>query len=79
MKSHDSTLLWTKLTLKECSFHEFASLTNLDQNNIVDVMTKTIHCHRGTLNKLERYLIILVLVGDFCDWTFIRPMGTFLS
>lgn len=28
-------------------------------------MTKTIHFHRGTLNQLERYLIILVLVGDF--------------
>lgn len=54
------------------------SVTNLDQNNIIGVMTKAIHFHCGTLNKLERYLIILVLVGDFCDWTFIRPIETFI-
>lgn len=39
--------------------HICQSVTNLDQNNI-GVTTKAVHFHSGTLNKLERYLIILV-------------------
>lgn len=49
--------------LKECSFHRFASLTNLDQSNSFDqgILTEAIHFHCETLNKCERYLNILVL------------------
>lgn len=56
--------------------HICQSVTNLDQNNI-GVTTKAVHFHSGTLNKLERYLIILVWVEDFGDWTFMKPVGTF--